>query len=168
MKNWVIALLAPSITPTMFSEPTASSTDASPLTTEFWRLLKLVAMPCVPSLACSENDAKPLPPSLSRRTSASQKSFMVTSPCFSASYRSLALLPCPSMLCATWSSWPGIAVWMLLQSSSSGLPLASTWLNCSSAASCTCVLAPPASSASLNESMMSVALPTSFTVGTIF
>ena len=61
-----------------------------------------------------------------------------------------------------------MACWMLRQSSSSGLPLASTWANCSRAASCTCVDAPPASSASLKASMMSVDLPTSFTVGTIF
>ena len=61
-----------------------------------------------------------------------------------------------------------MAVTIERQSSISGLPLASTWQNCSSAASCTCVDAPPARSASLKASMMSVALPTSLTVGTIF
>ena len=88
----------------MFSEPMALITDATPLITEFRKLLHPVAIPSVPSFACSANDAKLAPPSLSRRTSASQKSLIVTSPCFSASYRSVALLPWPSMDCATWSS----------------------------------------------------------------
>ena len=135
LNSAVICLFAPSITPTMFSDPTASRMFASPFTTLFCRLLKLVAMPAVPLLACSAKLAKPSPPSVSRRTRVSQKSSMVTSPLFSASYRSLLLADAPSMDLATWSSCPGMAVWMLRQSSISGLPLASAWANWVTAAS---------------------------------
>ena len=59
-----------------------------------------------------------------------------------------------------------MAVQMERHSSSSNLPLLTDWLNCSSAAFCTSMGAPPARTASLKASMMSVALPTSCTDGT--
>ena len=66
-------------------------------------LAKLVAMPPVADLACSENATTPSPPSWSRATTALRNWSVVTVPSFRATRRSFAPLPAPRHASATWS-----------------------------------------------------------------
>ena len=140
---------------------------ASPFVTALPMFAIDVPTPPAAVSACSWKLAKPLPPSVSRRTSVDRNSSIETSPFFRASYSSMAPASAPSMDFATWSSCPGIAVCTLRHSSSSNLPRETAWLNCSMAAFCISMGLLPATSASLNASMMSVDFPTSLIAGTM-
>ena len=120
-------------------------------------LSSAVPMPCVESLACCANDAKPSTPSWSSFRTAALKSSIVMEPSFRALYRSLELAVGPISAFATWFSCPGMTSCRVFQSCSSGFPLLRIWLYCCIARETSAVEAPEAKHISLNAMPIFVA-----------
>lgn len=99
---------------------------------------------------------------------ASLNSSIDTVPSLRASYRSIEFLPAPRSACDTWLSCPGMAVWIERHAWRSTLPTARICEYCSMAYPCSSADLPPASSASLNASAMSVARSIDPVTGAMF